>query len=124
MNRAEYKKEVAGSQINGLSEFGYMWECPDFFELGGADVLLVSPQGIEKNGDKYNNLYQTGYFIGDYDWKNNEFNHGDFFEMDRGLNFMLLRQRWMNREEDCCLDGWGCLKWMMNRLKKMDGSTL
>ncbi|GAL20558.1 sucrose-6-phosphate hydrolase [Vibrio maritimus] len=26
-------------------EFGFMWECPDFFELDGKAIMLFSPQG-------------------------------------------------------------------------------
>lgn len=37
--------------------FGYMWECPDLFELDGQWFLLVSPQGIPCQ-----NVYGCGYF--------------------------------------------------------------
>ena len=59
-----------------------MWECPDFFELGGKHVLLISPQGIEADGDSYQNLHQTGYLIGDYHDETNKFTHGAFKELD------------------------------------------
>jgi len=120
LKKWEYKKEIAGSQINGLSEFGYMWECPDFFELGGADILLVSPQGIEENGDKYNNLYQTGYFIGNYGWKNNKFNHGKFFEMDRGFEF-YAPQTTMDSQGRRLLFGWMGIPEMDDEPTKKDG---
>ena len=45
-----------------LSQFGYMWECPDYFELDGHDVILF-PQGVEAEGEKYRNIYQSGYMI-------------------------------------------------------------
>ena len=47
-----------------LSQFGYMWECPDYFELDGHDVILFCPQGVEAEGEKYRNIYQSGYMIG------------------------------------------------------------
>ncbi|GAA3333612.1 hypothetical protein GCM10020331_098330 [Ectobacillus funiculus] len=47
---------------------GYMWECPDFFELGGKHVLLFSPQGMAAEGEKYQNLFQTGYIVGDFNY--------------------------------------------------------
>ena len=28
--------------------FGYMWECPDYFELDGQKFLSVSPQGLKR----------------------------------------------------------------------------
>ncbi|RSK54658.1 sucrose-6-phosphate hydrolase [Bacillus canaveralius] len=78
---------IAGSGLNGLSEFGYMWECPDLFELDGKDVLLVSPQGLEPEGDLYNNVFQSGYFIGSLDYSAPAFQHGSFTELDRGFDF-------------------------------------
>lgn len=70
---------------------GFMWECPDFFELDGRYVLLCSPQGIEREEDRYLNLFQTGYLIGDYDYANNDFQHGEFREMDHGHDFYAVQ---------------------------------
>ena len=53
--------------------FGYMWECPDFFELSGEKILSVSPQGLTTEEDRFQNIYQSGYFIlqdGDDDYTN------------------------------------------------------
>lgn len=77
----------AGSQLNGLGRFGYMWECPDMFRLADQDVLVVSPQGLEPEGDKYQNLYQSGYFIGKTDANTMKLQHGEFTELDRGFDF-------------------------------------
>lgn len=70
---------------------GYMWECPDFFELEGKHILLFSPQGVEAEGDLYNNLFQTGYFVGDYDYKTNAFKSGSFTELDNGHDFYAVQ---------------------------------
>jgi len=78
---------IAGSNMNGLGDFGFMWECPDLFSLDGAEVLIVSPQGLEADGHHYNNLYQSGYFIGSFTEKEAKFEHGVFTEMDRGFDF-------------------------------------
>ncbi|WP_342387474.1 glycoside hydrolase family 32 protein [Salinicoccus bachuensis] len=78
---------IAGSGRNGLGDFGYMWECPDLFRLDGQDVLIVCPQGLEAEGDKYHNLFQAGYFIGDFDPSQYTYDHGDFTELDRGFDF-------------------------------------
>lgn len=43
--------------------FGYMWECPDIFSLDGYNVLSVSPQGLEAEPYRYQNIYQSGYFL-------------------------------------------------------------
>ena len=50
--------------------FGYMWECPDYFEVPDlmlegetAKVLSVSPQGLEGGDWDRRNVYQSGYFV-------------------------------------------------------------
>lgn len=79
--------DIAGSHVNQLSDFGFMWECPDLFQLNGHDILMCSPQGIEPEGDKYQNVYQSGYFVGEFDYQTRAFCHGDFTELDRGFEF-------------------------------------
>lgn len=32
-----------------LGDFGYMWECPDFFTLSGQDFIVICPQGIKSS---------------------------------------------------------------------------
>lgn len=78
---------IAGSNLNGLGNFGFMWECPDLFELNGHDVLIVSPQGLNPKGYFYHNLYQAGYFVGQMDYEKAAFKHGEFVELDRGFDF-------------------------------------
>lgn len=78
---------VAGSGMNGLGDFGYMWECPDLITLNDRDLLLVSPQGLEPDGHFYRNLYQSGYFVGQLDYETATFRHGAFTELDRGFDF-------------------------------------
>lgn len=81
----QYLGEIA--KANGLTTEGFMWECPDFFELADKDILLLSPQGIEAQGQKYLNLFQTGYFVGNFDYSTNTFKHGGFTELDHGHDF-------------------------------------
>ncbi|XP_045448835.1 sucrose-6-phosphate hydrolase-like [Melitaea cinxia] len=69
-------------------DMGYMWECPDFFELDGKFVLLMSPQGLEPQGDRYKNVYQNGYIIGSFNYDTNEFvPEVPFQETDYGHDF-------------------------------------
>lgn len=42
--------------------FGYMWECPDTFIVGGIPLLSVSPQGLTRESRRFQNIYQSGYF--------------------------------------------------------------
>ena len=61
--------------------FGYMWECPDIFALGGEKFLSVCPQGVKPDGILYNNIYQSGYFT------LQDGRLQDFTEWDRGFDF-------------------------------------
>ncbi|WP_010531774.1 glycoside hydrolase family 32 protein [Lentibacillus jeotgali] len=82
-----YKGPIAGSGLNGLGAFGYMWECPDFFELAGKDILMISPQGLSPRGSLFNNIYQSGYIAGDMDYDTISYQHGAFTELDNGFDF-------------------------------------
>ncbi|XP_034830994.2 uncharacterized protein [Maniola hyperantus] len=67
---------------------GYMWECPDFFELDGRFVLLISPQGMQEQGDRYKNTNQNGYIIGSFSYDTNQFvPEVGFQEIDFGHDF-------------------------------------
>ncbi|GAK40380.1 sucrose-6-phosphate hydrolase [Paenibacillus urinalis] len=78
----------AGELGTGLKEFGYMWECPDYFELNGQGVLIFCPQGLEAEGDHYQNIYQSGYITGKpLNRETLEFEHGVFHELDRGFDY-------------------------------------
>lgn len=81
--------QFVGEMKTKLDEkFGYMWECPDYFELDEKGILLFSPQGLEPDGDRYQNIYQSGYIMGSQlDLKTNELSHGAFQELDRGFDF-------------------------------------
>lgn len=79
--------EVTGSGVNGLEYFGYMWECPDLFTLNDKDILITCPQGLDSKGDLYNNIYQSGYFVGNLNYSTGQLKHGEFTELDRGFEF-------------------------------------
>ncbi|UOE94858.1 sucrose-6-phosphate hydrolase [Alkalihalobacillus sp. LMS39] len=78
---------LAGGGSGKLANFGYMFECPDLFSLNGQDVFVFSPQGIEAEGMKYQNVYQAGYVLGIFDANNGTYDHGEFEELDRGFDF-------------------------------------
>lgn len=42
-----YNWELANS-ASKESGFGWMWECPDYFETEGGKVLIISPMGLRK----------------------------------------------------------------------------
>lgn len=66
--------------------FGYMWECPDLFELDGQWVLLCSPQGAARKGPGFENPYACGYFPLRGDFRG-EYTLGDFVPLDYGFDF-------------------------------------
>lgn len=69
-------------------DMGYMWECPDFFELDGKFVLLMSPQGMQPQGDRYKNTFQNGYILGNFSYETNEFiPEVPFQEIDFGHDY-------------------------------------
>lgn len=66
--------------------FGYMWECPDLFEIGGQWVLLASPQGVERTGPGFENQYACGYFPLRGDFRG-AYTLGEFVPLDYGFDF-------------------------------------
>lgn len=119
------------AESNGDS---YMYECPDFFELDGKHILLMSPQGMEPQGDRYKNLHQTGYIIGSFNYDTFEFTHEvGFQEIDYGHDFYAAQTMeafgrrvlvgWFNMweqphpEEE---DGWAGAMTLVRELKLVD----
>lgn len=68
-------------------DFGYMWECPDYFDLDGQGILICCPQGLKSEEFRYQNIYQAGYFPLDLDLENKTYKLGDFVELDYGFDF-------------------------------------
>ena len=51
------------SRVETEEPFGYMWECPDYFEADGAKIFSASVQGLTGEEWKDRNVYQSGYFL-------------------------------------------------------------
>ncbi|WP_105902566.1 sucrose-6-phosphate hydrolase [Vibrio gangliei] len=72
------------------NKLGYMWECPDFFEIDNQSVMLFSPQGVSsKNSYDFKNIYSVAYIIGErlnLDSVELE-NHQDIAQPDYGFDF-------------------------------------
>lgn len=67
---------------------GFMLECPDYFEMDNKGIFLFCSQGQESIGDNYQNIFPSGFIIGDKtDFKNPKIIDGDFQELDRGFDF-------------------------------------
>lgn len=113
------KWDYLGVLAEGNGTEGYMWECPDFFEIGGKYVLLFSPQGIESEGENYQNLFQTGYIVGDFSYDTLEFPRSEFKELDHGHDFYAVQSFLDNKGRRIAI-GWMDM-WESNMPTKEDG---
>ena len=55
------------NRVSTKEPFGYMWECPDYFETDGRKILSASVQGLTEGVWEDRNVYQSGYFLVDGD---------------------------------------------------------
>ena len=67
--------------------FGYMWECPDLFEIDGQQIMTCCPQGVETRGIDYENVHQVTAMKLDYDFDTDEYEITDIKLFDRGFDF-------------------------------------
>ncbi|WP_332696060.1 glycoside hydrolase family 32 protein [Halalkalibacter lacteus] len=79
--------EYVSIMAKGEGNFGFMWECPDLFELDGKEVLVLSPQGVKPEGNDYHNLHQAGYVIGQLEYQTGELQYGSYYTLDHGFDF-------------------------------------
>lgn len=82
-------------------EFGYMCECPDYYEIKGQGILVFSPQGLSEDGILYNNRYQSGYILRNL----KETQKNDFIELDRGFEF-YAPQSFTGKAGERIMFGW------------------
>ncbi len=82
-NRLDWKHI---NTIQTAEPFGYMWECPDLFELDGRWFLLLSPQGAPRSGPGFENVYACGYFPLEGDFRG-ACTLGTFVPLDYGFDF-------------------------------------
>lgn len=86
--------------------FGFMWECPDLFLLDHVRILSVSPQGLAKEEYRFQNQYQSGYFMIEGDWKaKKDYQLLSFREWDMGFDF-YAPQTFMDESGRRLLVGW------------------
>lgn len=71
----EFKNVLAESR----GEWGYMFECPDFFKLGDKYVLIVSPMGAGERS--------SVYMVGDFDYETGRFFYTVTGEVDWGYQY-------------------------------------
>ncbi len=83
--------------------YGYMWECPDYFELGGKGFLSTCPQGLPHYETKWQNLNESGYFPAECRLEDSRL--GEFAEWDMGFDF-YAPQTFLDPQGRRILIGW------------------
>ena len=73
-------------RLESKEVFGFMWECPDLYEVDGHTVLSISPQGVEADGLRFNNVYQSVSVFLDGDFREAAV-EGPYKELDGGFDF-------------------------------------
>ncbi|MGI6211298.1 MAG: glycoside hydrolase family 32 protein [Anaerovoracaceae bacterium] len=66
---------------------GRMWECPDFFELDGTHVVLISSQDMLPKGLEYHNGNGSFYYLGNYNEEKEIFTPTTDHAVDYGIDF-------------------------------------
>lgn len=107
----EFKEEISSEE-----DFGFMWECPDFFVLEGQQVLMCCPQGVAREEYRYQNPHQAGYWLlsdkeGEKGAKQQNENvqsieTSRFIELDKGFDF-YAPQTFLAPDGRRILYGWG-----------------
>ena len=94
------------STINTKERFGYMWECPDLFNLDGQNILITCPQGVKQIESVYENIYLSGYFLINDDYKNKDSVIVDNFRViDNGFDF-YAPQTFLDENGNRVIIGW------------------
>ncbi|NRT33023.1 beta-fructofuranosidase [Clostridium beijerinckii] len=83
------KWSFAGELKTDVDNLGYMWECPNIIKVNEDKfAFMFSPQGLKEEEFKYQNIYQSGYLIGELNFDDVSLNnHTEFKEIDMGFDF-------------------------------------
>ncbi len=73
--------------LKGEAHQGFMWECPDFFEVDGQAYILVSPMRYQETDHDFRNLNSSVLIAGRVDWEKKEFLQESVSELDHGHDF-------------------------------------
>jgi len=63
-----------------------MWECPDFFELNGKEVLIFSPQEVQAD-EEFHNGNCTAGIVGHFDKETGKLQREKVQVIDYGLDY-------------------------------------
>lgn len=91
--------------IKTNEKFGYMWECPDLFNINGDTILITCPQGAPQDGVDIVNVHQCGYFVIEGDLTGQDYKFSNFIPLDRGFD-MYAPQSFIDSKGRRILIGW------------------
>ena len=116
---------------------GFMWECPNFAEVDGKEVLILSPMLHDEDGKE---AHKVVYTVGKMDYNAGKYSHGDFDLLDYGFDFYApqvmqapdgrcLMIGWMDTwdidiVEKTSGDGWACMMTVPRELHFKDGKII
>ena len=116
---------------------GFMWECPNFAEVDGKEVLILSPMLHAEDGKE---AHKVVYSVGKMDYNAGKFSHGEFDFLDYGFDFYApqvtqapdgrcLMVGWMDNwdipiVEKTSGDGWACQMTVPRELHFKDGKII
>lgn len=84
-NLTEWKFESI--LLKGEANQGFVWECPDYFEVDGQEYLIISPMRYQKDGNDFININSNIFVTGHVDWDRKVFVADSFKEIDHGHDF-------------------------------------
>ncbi|WP_314793343.1 sucrose-6-phosphate hydrolase [Eggerthia catenaformis] len=70
-----------------LFKLNGVFECPDYFEIDGQEILLASPQNYPSAGHSFNNLHSCIYAAGHLNLQTGNFVVHKTDEIDHGFDF-------------------------------------
>lgn len=73
--------------LKGEAHQGFVWECPDYFEVDGQEYLIISPMRYQKDGNDFININSNIFVTGHVDWDKKVFVADSFKEIDHGHDF-------------------------------------
>ncbi len=63
-----------------------VYECPDYFESNGKEILLASPQNLPQMGNRFQNLHSVIYMTGTLNLEDGHFHIDEIEDLDSGFD--------------------------------------
>lgn len=67
--------------------YGKMWECPDYFQIDGTGVILISPQDMEPDDNGFHAGNNVLCMLGDLEEESGTFTEKHVQTVDDGIDF-------------------------------------